>query len=403
MPKYAERIWAMDGSATIIKNLFHAMGDPSVISFGGGSPAAEALPIDAIREIMTDIIARDKLGIQALQYGKPQGELELRKVVSQHLMAPKGVEVSPEEVLITAGGLETMNMVCQLYINPGDVILVESPTFVHCVEIFEMFQAKCIACACDDQGFVLSDVEAKIAAYQPKMVYIVPTFQNPTGRTFPLDRRKALAELGSKHDVIILEDDPYRDIRYSGEELAPIKVFDKTGHTILANSFSKIFSPGSRLGYAVATPEIIDKLVNIKTATNSHTNTLAQVICAEFFNRGYYPAHHKYICDLYRSRRDVMLECMKEHMPAGSKYHCPDGGLFFWVELPEGFDAAKWLPISNQECKVAYLAGEGFFVEGNGKGRNCMRVSFSAVKEENIREGMARLGGLLERAMAELT
>lgn len=403
MVEYAKRIKNMEGSASIIRKLFNAMGDPETISFGGGSPAREALPVDIVREIANDVLTLDKKGVEALQYGDPRGSEDLRRVVIDHLMAPKGVDAKMENVLITAGGLETMNLVCQLFMDPGDVMLVESPTFVHCVEIFDMFEVKCIACEMDDEGFIMEDVEEKIKQYNPKIVYTIPTFQNPTGITMSTERRKKLAELGSKYDVIILEDDPYRDIRYSGEDLPPIKSFDKTGNTILANSFSKIFSPGSRLGYVVAAEEIIDRLYEIKTATNSHTGMISDVLCAEFFKRGYYPEHHKMICDLYRERRDKMMECIDKYLPEGTKHTYPDGGLFTWVELPEelNLNTTELLQEANEKYKVAYVAGEGFFVEGGDKGNNCMRMCFSAVPPEKIEEGMKRLGKLFADKIKE--
>lgn len=397
MSQFAQRMATMEKSAKIIRNLFGAMNDPEIISFGGGAPAKEALPIDIVREITNDVMRVDKRGIEALQYGPVMGIADLRKIVVNDLLAPKGVKGNVDNVMITSGGLETMNLLCQLYIDPGDVILVESPSFVHCVEIFEMFQAKCIAVDMDDNGVIPEDVEAKIIKYKPKMVYVIPTFQNPTGRTLSLDRRQKIAELGSKYDVIILEDDPYRDIRYSGSDLLPIKAFDKTGHTVLANSFSKIFSPGSRLGYVLANDEIMAKLFDAKSATNSHTSMLPQVILAEFFKRGYYPAHHKMICDLYRERRDIMIECIDKFFPAGTKRTVPDGGLFTWAELPGGINTTELLVESttNPEVKVAYVAGEGFFTEGGGMGNNCMRISFGGSAPEKIRIGIERLGNLI--------
>lgn len=397
MSKFAKRIESMGNSAAVVKRLFGAMNDPEIISFGGGAPAKEALPVDIIREITNDIMRTDKRGIEALQYGPVVGISDLREVVVNELLAPKGVEAKADNIVITSGGMEAINMLCQLYINPGDIILVESPSFVHSIEVFEMFQANCIPVNMDDNGMDTDDLEDKIKKYNPKMVYVIPTFQNPTGITLSLERRKKIAELGSKYDVIILEDDPYRDIRYSGYDLLPIKAFDKTGHTILANSFSKIFSAGSRLGYILANDEVSAKLFDVKTATNSHTSMLPQILCAEFFKRGYYPAHHKMICDLYRERRDVMMECIDKYFPEGTKRTTPDGGLFMWVELPEGINTTELLVEStiNPDVKVAYVAGEGFYVEGGGKGNNCMRISFGGVTPEKIRIGTERLGKLI--------
>lgn len=397
MSKFAKRIESMGNSAAVVKRLFGAMNDPEIISFGGGAPAKEALPVDIIREITNDIMRTDKRGIEALQYGPVVGISDLREVVVNELLAPKGVDAKADNIVITSGGMEAINMLCQLYINPGDIILVESPSFVHSIEVFEMFQANCIPVNMDDNGMDTDDLEDKIKKYNPKMVYVIPTFQNPTGITLSQERRKKIAELGSKYDVIILEDDPYRDIRYSGNDLLPIKAFDKTGHTILANSFSKIFSAGSRLGYILANDEVSAKLFDVKTATNSHTSMLPQILCAEFFKRGYYPAHHKMICDLYRERRDVMMECIDRYFPEGTKRTTPDGGLFMWVELPEGINTTELLVESttNPDVKVAYVAGEGFYVEGGGKGNNCMRMSFGGVTPEKIRIGTERLGKLI--------
>ena len=394
MPGFADRMDYMAGSANIIKGLFGAMNDPETISFGGGAPASDALPVEQLREIANDVLTRDTRGVEALQYGPVQGVKQLREIVADKLLAPKGVTASPDDILIVNGGLETMNLLCQVFINPGDVILCESPTFVHCVEIFEMFQAKCIGCETDEYGIVPKDVEDKIKKHHPKMVYVIPTFQNPTGKTLPAERREKLAELGSRYDVIILEDDPYRDLRYSGEELLPIKAYDKTGHTVLANSFSKIFSPGSRLGYVYADHAIIEKLFAAKTATNSHTSMLPQILCAEFFERGYYDAHLKKLIAVHKERRDAMMAALEKNMPEGTKWVFPDGGLFTWVELPGGIDTTELLKEA-AAYKVAYIAGAGFFVGNTGEGKNCMRISYGNVTPEKIEIGMKRLGDLI--------
>ena len=258
----------------------------------------------------------------------------------------------------------------------------------------------------EDFEYILTDSEFEalvlecslIKQYSPKIVYVIPTFQNPTGKTLPEDRRKAIAEMGSKYDVIILEDDPYCDLRYSGEALLPIKHFDKTGHTVFANSFSKIFSPGSRVGYACADAELIKKLIDAKTATNSHTSMIAQVLCAEFFKRGDFGEHLKKIRAIHKERRDVMMESIDKYFPEGTKRVFPDGGLFTWVELPGDIDTTELLKEANA-AKVAYVAGEGFFTEGGGKGKNCFRLSFGSQSPENIRIGIERLANLIKSKM----
>ncbi len=394
MIPFAKRIQTMAGSAGVVGGLFKANADPETINFGIGSPAKETLPREQIREIADELLLDPVLGPRMLSYGAPQGEKELREAVAEVLLRPKGVAADPEDIMIVNGGIETMNLLCQLFIEPGDVILVESPEFVHSVEIFEMFEAKCVPVKTDDDGICPDAVEEAIQKLHPKFVYVVPTFHNPSGRTLSLERRKRLAEIGSRYDVIILEDDPYRDIRFSGEELPPIKAFDKTGNTVLANSFSKIFSPGARLGYVLSTPEIIEKLYDIKIATNSQTNTTLQLICAEFFRRGYFDAHLAKTRELYRRRSQVMMECIDHCFPAGTKRTTPEGGLFVWVQLPEGYDTTALLQKA-AEYRVSFVPGEGFFVEGGGMGKNCMRLSYGAIPEEKIRIGIERLGRLL--------
>lgn len=402
MSKYARRMKTMEKPANIIKSLFGSMNDPNVISFGGGAIAKECLPVDKIREITNDVMTVEGRGYEILSYGPVIGAKDLREVIVKDLLAPKGVKANADNIIITSGGLEAMSLMCQLYIEPGDVILVESPTFVHSVETFSMFEASCIPVHMDDEGMVTEDLEEKIIKYNPKIVYVIPTFQNPTGRTLSLERREKIAELGSKYDVIILEDDPYRDIRYSGEDLLPIKAFDKTGHTVLANSFSKIFSPGSRIGYVYANDDIISKMIDAKSASNSHTSLLPQVICAEFFKRGYYPEHHKMLCDIHRERRDAMIESIDKFFPEGTKRTFPDGGLFTWVELPGGINTSDLLKESttNPDVNVAFVAGEGFFVEGKGMGSNCMRLSFGANSPDKIRIGIERLGNLIKSKLS---
>lgn len=403
MSKYAKRMKTMEEPANIIKGLFSSMNDPDVTSFGGGAIAKECLPVDIVREIVSDIMTVEGRGYEILSYGPVIGAKDLREVVVKELLAPKGVHANADNIIITTGGMEAMSLMCQLFIEPGDVILVESPTFVHSVETFSMFEAKCIAVEMDDDGMVTEDLEEKIIKYNPKIVYVIPTFQNPTGRTLSLERRQKIAELGSKYDVIILEDDPYRDIRYSGNELLPIKAFDKTGHTVLANSFSKIFSPGSRIGYVYANDDIISKMTDAKSASNSHTSLLPQIICAEFFKRGYYPEHHKLLCDIHRERRDAMIESIDKFFPEGTKRTFPDGGLFTWVELPGGINTTELLKEStlNPDVKVSFVAGEGFFTEGNGKGSNCMRLSFGGNPADKIRIGIERLGNLIKSKLME--
>ena len=285
---YADRMAYMQKTADATRVLMESMPGPGVISFGGGAPAREALPVEMMHDLADQILRRDTRGIEALQYGKPMGLLELRQATVDRLLKPKGLNATADEVIISGGGMEGIYMIAASLLNPGDVVLVESPTFVQVLETFELFQAKCIGCPCEDDGVDLNVLEDNIKKYNPKMIYIIPTFQNPSGRTTSLEKRKKLAELANQYDVALLEDDPYSLLRYSGEDLPPIKSFDKKNNVIYANSFSKIFSPGSRLGFVYADAELIQKLYDAKTATNSHVSMISQILCAEFFNKGYF-------------------------------------------------------------------------------------------------------------------
>ena len=236
--KYAKRVEFMKDTAMYMRGLFDNMTDPNMRSFGGGAPARSVLPMDCMEEIAGEVLSDAGRGFEAFQYSAPFGLADLRQAVCDHLLAPTGIEAGPENIQIVSGGLESMYLICQLFIEPGDVILTEDPTFIHTTDTFKMCEAKVVACECDDYGLVIEDVEKKIQEYDAKIVYTVPTFGNPTGRTLPVERRKALAELGSKYNIIILEDDPYRDVRYSGEVVPAIYSFDKTGNTIMACSFS---------------------------------------------------------------------------------------------------------------------------------------------------------------------
>ena len=394
MAQFAQRIAYMQTTSDVMRYLFESMTDPDTISFGGGAPAKEALPVETVHDIACQVLTREQRGNQALQYGNPMGISDLRQAVIDKLLEPKGLKASLENIIIVAGGIESLNLVSQMYLEPGAVILVESPTFVHAIQVFKLFEARCIACETDDHGLVIEDVEAKIKQYDPKMVYVIPTFQNPSGRTFSLERRKALAELGSHYDLVILEDDPYCELRYSGESIPPVKYFDKTGNTVYVNSFSKIFSPGSRLGYVFGSNKIIQKTYEVKMATNSHTNMVTQILCAEFFNQGLFKPHLNRICDIHRERRDVMMNCISSMLPAGIKYVYPEGGLFTWVELPEQIDTTALLKDAVAQ-KVAYMPGKEFFVEGQPIRNDCMRISFGGVAPEKIPIGMERLARVI--------
>lgn len=395
MTAFSNRIPYMRAAADVVRVLFESMNNPGTITFGGGAPAKEALPVDEVAEITKELLTKEAKGYQMLQYGNPMGLPALRQAVVDHLLVPRRLDAKYENIIIGSGGMEGVSMAGHLYLDPGDVVLVESPTFVQSLESFQFFQARTIAVETDDGGFVIDALEENIKKHKPKLIYVIPTFQNPSGRTTTLERRKAIAELASRYDVMVLEDDPYCELRYSGEALPSVKSFDKTGHVIYANSFSKIFSPGCRLGYVYAEKEIADRMYDVKTAMNSMTTVFTQVICAEFFNRGLYPNHLKRICDIHHERRDAMMKSLSAHMPEGVKWVYPDGGLFTWVQLPGGLSSTDLQP-EVIAAGVTYLPGKQFFAEGQPILDNCMRLSFGQMPPETIDKGVKQMAGVIK-------
>ena len=246
------------------------------------------------------------------------------------------------------------------------------------------------------EGYDLALLEHLLQTHRPKVFFTQPRLHCPTGASATLAHMYRVLQLAEKYDVLVFEDDPYRDIRFTGHDLAPIKSFDKAGKVILGNSFSKIFSAGSRLGYIVGLDEMMQPLQDVKTAMNSHTSMLPQVLCAEFFKRGYYPEHHEMICSLYRERCQKMMECIEEYFPKGTKWTVPDGGLFTWAQLPGGLNTTvlREEAITRPDVKVAFVAGEKFFTDGEPV-TNCMRISFGAVPPENIEKATKKLGKML--------
>lgn len=390
--RYASRMQTMHEEAMYMRGLFDNMTDPNMRSFGGGAPARSVLPMNYVEKYAAEVLSDAGRGFEAFQYSATFGLQDLREAVCKHLLKPTGIEAGPENVQIVSGGLETMYLVCQLFIEPGDVILTENPTFMHVTDTFKMAQAEVISCECDDEGIIPEDVERKIMQYDAKIVYTVPTFGNPTGRSLSVERRKKLAEIGSKYNVIILEDDPYRDVRYEGEVLPAIYSFDTTGNVIMACSFSKIFAPGSRLGYAVATPELIYALRDIKIATNSQPPGVSEVLLAEFFHRGYYEENMEKMTALYKEGRDAMMETMDKFFPEGFKRTTPDGGYYIWVEFPKSVSTAE-LKKRAEEHKFTFLSGGAWYPNAMPEENdNTARFNFTTQPVEVIREGIELIG-----------
>ena len=394
MYQFSKRMDTVSSSA--IREIFKAMADPEMISFGGGSPANESFPIDKIKEI-TDELLSEK-GNQILQYGITEGWGPLKEAYLKHIAHPKGIKGEVENVIVTTGAFQGIQLIADAFLDPGDVVLVESPTFLGVFSIFNKYFVKCVPVAMDEHGLVMEDLELKIKEYQPKMLYTIPTFQNPTGRTLPVERRKKIAELASKNNLIVLEDDPYGDLRYSGGHLPAIKTFDETGHVIVLNSFAKIISPGLRVGVVLAETEIIRKLTLAKQGADTHTANLTQAICAEFLNRGLLPDHLKKINEMYAEKMFAMISAIEKYFPEGTKYTKPEGGLFIWVELPGKPDVLKLFKKATEEYKVAFVPGI-HFCKIEEDGNRHIRLNFSSSTPEKIEEGIRKLGHLFSEEL----
>ncbi|MDY5797534.1 MAG: PLP-dependent aminotransferase family protein [Eubacteriales bacterium] len=390
----AERMQGVSGSA--IRELFKLLGDPEIISFGGGNPAKECFPKEDIRAI-TDELLLEKSDI-LLQYGATEGYLPLRKAYIEKILPDLGLTAKLENVLALTGSMQGLDLICKTVINPGDVVLVEEPSFLGALQTFNVAQAKLVPVPLHTDGLHVDELEALVREHKPVMFYTIPTFQNPTSWVSGVEARKAIARLAAEYDMLVIEDDPYAALRFSGKKLPTIKSFDTSDNVILLSSFSKTISPGMRVALCCGNPELIHKMTIAKQGTDTHSPNLNQAIIAEYLNRDLLPAHIAEISKVYANSARIMTEAMDEHFPDWVNYEKPVGGLFIWCTLPEGWDAQE---VFNRavERKVAFVPGEPFF-SVRGRGKNTFRLNFSAEPEARIREGIKRLGGLLKE-MAE--
>ncbi|MGE5140797.1 MAG: PLP-dependent aminotransferase family protein [Rudaea sp.] len=400
--RYAQRTQRMASSA--IRELLKVTELPGVISFAGGLPAPDVFPIQQVQEACERVL-REK-GAQALQYGATEGYMPLREMIVRHT-GRYGLDVTPENILVTSGSQQALDLIGKILINRGDRIVVESPTYLGALQAWNAYGAEYVPVPSDEDGMDIDALEEALRT-SPKFIYCLPNFQNPTGVTLSLERRRRLVSLADRYGVPIIEDDPYGQLRFEGEHLPPLVVLDGQGrkngdfcyrgNIIYLSTFSKVLAPGLRLAWVVAPPEVIRKLVQAKQGTDLHTSTLNQMIAHEVGNGGFIDQHVHLIRRVYRERRDVMLAAMDEHFPPGMHYTRPHGGLFLWGIIPPEMDAKFVLQRAVEE-KVAFVPGEPFFPCGGGK--NTMRLNFSNARPEQIREGVLRLGHVLAEMMEE--
>ncbi len=402
--RYAQRTQRMASSA--IRELLKLTEQPGIISFGGGLPAPEVFPVDQIADATARVL-RD-LGTIALQYGTTEGYLPLREMIARHT-SRYGLDITPDNILITSGSQQALDLLGKVFINRGDRILVESPTYLGALQAWNAYGAEYVSVSSDEDGMITDALEEELRA-GPKFIYVLPNFQNPTGVTLAMERRKRLIELADRYGVPVVEDDPYGQLRFEGEHLPALVVlegqgkcngdFCYRGNVIYLSTFSKILAPGLRLAWVVAPPEVIRKLVQAKQGADLHTATFNQIIAYEVARGGFLDEHARLICRVYRERRDAMLAAMEEHFPPGVRWTRPKGGLFLWGTLPEHMDSSLILRAAIEE-KVAFVPGAPFFPCGGGA--NTMRLNFSYPTPETIREGIARLGRVLVQQTVEPT
>jgi len=383
---FAERFDGVEGSA--IRAIFSLLGDPEIISFAGGNPSPKTFPADKLAGYAARLIREQ--GDSVLQYGGTLGTAELLGQV-QKLFEAEGLSPRKEELIILSGSSQGIDLLAKTLINPGDRIIVESPTFLGAIQTFKMYQAELIEAEMDEHGLVIADLEEKIAKYQPKFIYTIPTFQNPTGRTLPAERRRQVAQLAEKYGVIILEDDPYAALRYAGEAQPSIKSFDRANRVVKLMSFSKTISPGLRVGAAYAPAEIIAKFNLGKQGQDVHTSNLTQGLVCEYIKEGAYFGGIEANCAYYAGKLDAMYAAAQKYFPKGTKLVKPEGGMFLWAELPEGIDATALFEEAVRR-KVAYVPGTHFYAHGGH--HNTLRLNYTMADEAQIEKGMQLLGEL---------
>lgn len=399
--RYANRTQRMGSS--VIRELLKLTEQPDIISFAGGLPAPEVFPVKQFQQACNKVLETE--AAQALQYSTTEGYRPLREMIAERT-GRYAVSVTPENILITSGSQQALDFIGRVFINQGDHVLVESPTYLGALQAWNAYGAQYISIPSDENGMVTDELE-KALRIGPKFIYVLPNFQNPSGTTLSLERRKQLVELADRYGVPIVEDDPYGQLRFEGEHLPSVVSLDSeyrgddgcyTGNVVYLSTFSKLLAPGIRLAWVIAPEQVIRKFVQTKQAADLNTAAFNQMVAYQVGKDGFLDEHVKTIRATYKERRDVMLEMMDEMFPREVHWTRPLGGMFLWGVLPEGMDASEVFKTA-VEHKVAFVPGESF--HPNGGGKNTMRINFSYSNPDNIREGITRLGKVLKEAVAK--
>ena len=385
--KIADHIAAMKPSA--IREIFKVLVDPEVIALSAGSPDSSAYPVKEMAEVGDEIFANEF--VTTLGYGTTEGYTPLREQTKKRLREKYQTGTDDDDVIITTGGQQTISLFTQTMINKGDVIVCEEPSFIGALNAFRSFGAQLKGVPMDDDGMRMDLLEEVLSTTKNvKFIYVIPTFQNPSGRTMTLERRKQLLALAKKYDVLILEDNPYFELRYEGEPVATVKSMDTEGRVVYAGSYSKVLSPGMRIGLCLANKEIINRMVVCKQVSDVHTNMYFQMLVSKYLDKYDLDAHIKEICELHKIKRDAMLKALEKYVDPRVTFTHPNGGLFIWGELPEGYDGFKLCQEITKK-KVACVPGNAFLTDENGVS-NGFRLNFSMPSLENIEIACQRIG-----------
>lgn len=389
--RYSDR--ASYVKASEIRELLKLTKRPEVISFAGGLPAPELFPLEQLNEVMSKVILED--GYSALQYATTEGYEPLRKIIVEERMKPNGIDCNAENIMITNGSQQGLEFTGKLFLNEGDVVFCESPSYLGAINAFKIYNPKFVEIPMDENGMIIEELEKALEEYpEVKFIYTIPDFQNPSGKTMTLDRRKRLAEIANDKKIPVIEDSPYGELRFEGERLPCIKHFDENGYVITLGTFSKTFCPGLRLGWVCAHEDIVNKYVLIKQGADLQACSLSQITAARFMQQYKLDDHIDKIIAVYKKRRDLMLDSIKKYFPEEVKYTYPEGGLFTWVELREDLDSRK-INMEALEQNVAFVPGGSFYP--NGGKHNTFRLNYSTMPDDKIVEGIKRLGSVLKK------
>lgn len=384
-----------------IRELLKLTQIPGMISFAGGLPNPKAFPVDIIHKCIDDTFKKNSQ--QALQYGTTEGVTKLRRVLAERMRKTRDINCELHDILITSGAQQALSLAALVFIDPGDTYLTSVPAYLGAVQAFHAYEANCESIPMDEEGIDLDSLRRNLERLRrtgiyPKFFYTVPTFQNPSGETMSLNHRKELLDIASEYDFLIIEDDPYGDLIFEGEQIPPIKSLDKRGRVVYLSTFSKILAPGFRLGWIVASKDILDKFVLAKQATDLCTNVFSQYVAYEYVNGGHLDEQVKTIKTLYKHKRDVMLSALKKYFPEEVKWTLPKGGMFIWISLPKMIDTRLMFQKALSK-KVAYVVGEAFFPEGGNY--HSMRLNFSYSDDDTIKEGIKRLAEVIKEELSK--